>query len=271
MLGSTLPDAWKTATTPTIYVKKSVKEKSYNDWDNVKSDISITLGSSTQYISRSRDFDMDFSGTDSNVHVWVPTGMDKSDESVLNNVAVQEVSKKYVPSRLKSGESGVDEYVGVLIEAAKGSTIYYQIGESDCYSTSQTTEYDGQDKNLLTGAYDQEDVWQSKEIDGVTYYYYGLKSNKFRLYSNTEEVGWTAYNRAYLKLDKGSYNPIADESSAKELTFTFNFADSTTKIVSAEKFAEQFDGDVIYNLQGQKVTDSYKGVVIKNGKKILNK
>jgi|GEM_PF-2923356 len=271
VLGTSLLDDWKDAESgPTIYVKKSVKENSYSDWSNVEYQIPITFSGKTRYVSRSRDFDMDFSNAGDDVHIWVPTGMDTSDPNVTNNVQMKEVTDKYIPSRLKAGEEsyvGVDEYEGVIIEAPANTTIYYQIGEKDYYSGNQTTTYEGQNDNLLTGAYDQEYVTQKTE-DGNSYNY-GLKSNKFRLYSSD---GWTSYNRAYLTLSSDAYDPTASsESSAKELTFTFNYADGTTKIVSAEQFAEQFGSDAIYNLQGQKVTDSYKGVIIKNGKKILNK
>jgi len=50
----------------------------------------------------------------------------------------------------------------------------------------------------------------------------------------------------------------------------FKYANGTTNIVSMEEFEKQYDGS-IYNLQGMKVNEGYKGVVIKNGKKVINK
>ena len=65
-------------------------------------------------------------------------------------------------------------------------------------------------------------------------------------------------HRAYIKLAEGS----------EVKSFTFNFNKSTgIKEVSAP----EVNNDAIYNLIGQRVSKNYKGVVVKNGKKFLNK
>ena len=65
-------------------------------------------------------------------------------------------------------------------------------------------------------------------------------------------------HRAYIQLAEGS----------EVKSFTFNFNKSTgIKAVSAP----EVNNDAIYNLIGQRVSKNYKGVVVKNGKKFLNK
>jgi len=264
VLGTTLNENWKDNGV-TIYVKPSVYE-TYSSWENVEQDIPLEYTGKLQYLTRCRDFDMDFSNAE-NTHVFVATG---KNTEVANDVLLTELSGKYVPSRLKASESsynGVDEYVGVLIEGEVGATKYYRIGENDCYSGNQTTTYDGVSDNMLIGANDQDTVVQKEEIDGETYYYYGSSTNKFSVFN---KGGWTPYNRAYLKMSKTDYDPYPTTGSAKPLTMSFVYADGTTGIISAETFNEISDG-AIYDLRGMRVNENYKGFVIKNGKKIFQK
>ena len=67
-------------------------------------------------------------------------------------------------------------------------------------------------------------------------------------------------NKAYLQLTGAS------EAKA----FTFVFDDETTGIQEASPKSSP-EGKDLYNLNGVRVNDSYKGIVIKNGKKTLNK
>ncbi|MBQ0102971.1 MAG: hypothetical protein KBS99_02200, partial [Prevotellaceae bacterium] len=52
--------------------------------------------------------------------------------------------------------------------------------------------------------------------------------------------------------------------------FTFQFEDEASAIYNAE-FIMQNGDDAIYNLNGVRVNDNYKGIVIKNGKKMLKR
>ncbi|MBP5619950.1 MAG: hypothetical protein J6X23_05850 [Bacteroidaceae bacterium] len=63
-----------------------------------------------------------------------------------------------------------------------------------------------------------------------------------------------------------AYIQLAEGSEVKSLTFNFN---KSTGI--KEVSAPEVNNDAIYNLVGQQVTKNYKGVVVKNGKKFLNK
>lgn len=66
-------------------------------------------------------------------------------------------------------------------------------------------------------------------------------------------------NKAYLQL--------TEASSAK--AFMFNFVEYTDGVESLSPTLSEGEG--VYNLQGIRVNDSYKGIVIKNGKKIHQK
>ena len=69
-------------------------------------------------------------------------------------------------------------------------------------------------------------------------------------------------NKAYLQLTKSS--------SAK--AFMFNFVDNTDDTDGIENTSiSSSEAKHLYNLQGIRVNDRYKGIVIKNGKKTLNK
>ena len=90
--------------------------------------------------------------------------------------------------------------------------------------------------------------------------------NSYQLGRIDDVVGfWYAYGNGTIKANK-AYIQAAEGSEIKG--FTFNFADATgIKAVSAP----EVNNDAIYNLVGQQVTKNYKGVVVKNGKKFLNK
>lgn len=74
-------------------------------------------------------------------------------------------------------------------------------------------------------------------------------------------------HKAYLTIDPGMYEVIA--GSAPKMGFPFN-DDEATAITNA-KVSESNNASV-YNLAGQRVTSTgYKGILIKNGKKVINK
>ena len=53
--------------------------------------------------------------------------------------------------------------------------------------------------------------------------------------------------------------------------FGFKYTVDTTNGITSINSASSAKSSVTYNLAGQQVSDSYKGIVIKNGKKFLNK
>lgn len=92
------------------------------------------------------------------------------------------------------------------------------------------------------------------EFDGTTYDYLLFSDGKFyQIGSGTVAVG-----KAYLHLNAAP--------SAKALSIVFNDGETTNISNLNVK-----DNATMYNLSGQKVNNSYKGIVIKNGKKYIIK
>ena len=112
-------------------------------------------------------------------------------------------------------------------------------------------------ENILTGT-DVELSWE--DIPENTYAL--SKSKEYGVgfyYSNYE--GWTiAAHKAYLTLSDPYY--------AK--AFIFQFDGEPTGIESLTPALSEGEG-AAYNLNGMRVNDNYKGIVIKNGKKMYNK
>ena len=81
--------------------------------------------------------------------------------------------------------------------------------------------------------------------------------------------------RAYLKYTEGKLNGAAtrnvnslpDRLDVEWIPATSN--GGTTGITGTEQ--QTADEEPVYNLNGQRVDDSYKGLIIKNGKKMVKK
>ena len=86
--------------------------------------------------------------------------------------------------------------------------------------------------------------------DGEVGFYYG--ANDGAIFENQA-------HRAYLPV------PVSQTNGAKG--FFFNEATGIDNMLATDENA----GHAVYNLSGQLVNDSYKGVVIINGKKVLRK
>jgi hypothetical protein len=88
-------------------------------------------------------------------------------------------------------------------------------------------------------------------------YVVGNKDGKSKIYTATANTTMKGF-RAYFELPEGS--------SARLM---FNNGDGTTTSISAVEFDQ--DNESIYNLQGQKVQNTGKGLYIINGKKVVRK
>lgn len=89
--------------------------------------------------------------------------------------------------------------------------------------------------------------------------------NQYALGKRNDVVG-------FYKVKSGATIPqgkayIVVTGSAKDF---IGFADDDVTNSIAAKIAERMSDDVVYNLQGQRVADDYRGLVIKNGKKFIN-
>lgn len=100
-----------------------------------------------------------------------------------------------------------------------------------------------------------------------------VKSDGTNFYGFTTKDGVSGFVRVAkdvaVPLDKG-YLRLTGNTAAAPVFYSINIGGGTTGIgqVEVEKATEN---GAIYNLAGQRVDSSYKGVVIKNGKKYVNK
>lgn len=103
-------------------------------------------------------------------------------------------------------------------------------------------------------------------------YILGVKDGK-AVFAPTE-AGTLAAGKAYYRIrrDQDKLAKAIKENSAVAKAIFFNFGGNgeTTGIDGIENEAEKNDG-IMFNLAGQKVQKSYKGMVIMNGKKFINK
>lgn len=103
-------------------------------------------------------------------------------------------------------------------------------------------------------------------------YILGVKNGK-AVFAPTE-AGTLAAGKAYYKIrrdqDKLAKAIKENPAAAKAIFFNFGGNGETTGINGIENEAKKNDG-IMFNLAGQKVQKSYKGMVIMNGKKFINK
>lgn len=103
-------------------------------------------------------------------------------------------------------------------------------------------------------------------------YILGVKDGK-AVFAPTE-AGTLAAGKAYYKIrrdqDKLAMAIKENPAAAKAIFFNFGGNGETTGINGIENEAKKNDG-IMFNLAGQKVQKSYKGMVIMNGKKFINK
>lgn len=103
-------------------------------------------------------------------------------------------------------------------------------------------------------------------------YILGVKEGK-AVFAPTE-AGTLAAGKAYYRIrrdqDKLAKAIKENPAAAKAIFFNFGGNGETTGINGIENEAKKNDG-IMFNLAGQKVQKSYKGMVIMNGKKFINK
>ena len=151
--------------------------------------------------------------------------------------------------------SVIPKQTGFILKGTAGSTVYYRAGLTGVTEVDVTG-------NLLVGTATEQ------EISGAGYKYYlfgkGAKGQGF--YHQTGRDGNSiklGAHRAGLKLSASG----PDFAPAKELIF--NFDDATTTGVNTVQPAVEKKNDVIYDLQGRRVTNPSRGIYIVNGKKVV--
>ena len=132
-------------------------------------------------------------------------------------------------------------------------------GPAGEYTFASTTEEGTAGENMLRGTEDTE--WITPEDQTCKYYKLTVKNGKAGFYygANDGAIFENQAHRAYLPV------PVSQTNGAKG--FFFNEATGIDNMLATDENA----GHAVYNLSGQLVNDSYKGVVIINGKKVLRK
>ena len=149
--------------------------------------------------------------------------------------------------------SVIPKQTGFILKGTAGSTVTYRANLTGVPEVDVTG-------NLLVGTATEQ------EFSGAGYKYYlfgkGVKGQGF--YHQTGRDGNSiklGAHRAGLKLATSGFAP------AKELIFNFDDA-TTTGINNVQPVAEK-KNDVIYDLQGRRVTNPSRGIYIVNGKKVV--
>ena len=151
--------------------------------------------------------------------------------------------------------SVIPKQTGFILKGTAGSTVTYRA------NLTGVTEVDVTG-NLLVG------TAVEKEFNGAGYksYLFGKGAVGQGFYYQTGRDGNSIKlpaHRAGLKLSASG----PDFAPAKELIF--NFDDATTTGVNTVQPAVEKKNDVIYDLQGRRVTNPSRGIYIVNGKKVV--
>ena len=149
--------------------------------------------------------------------------------------------------------SVIPKQTGFILKGTAGSIVYYRAGLTGVTEVDVTG-------NLLVGTATEQEISGA----GYKYYLFGKGALGQGFYYQTGRDGNSiklAAHRAGLKLATSGFAP------AKELIF--NFDDATTTGVNTIQPAVEKKNDVIYDLQGRRVTNPSRGIYIVNGKKVV--
>ena len=146
------------------------------------------------------------------------------------------------------GATVIPANTGVMISGTAGQTYQFVPTATTAEWTSNTNEFIATSLNPTPA-----------DLSSTTYY--GLSASELKFIKIGSSFTGFSANKAYIK---GS---TSTTSTAKSLSVTFG--DDATAIENIEVSAPA--NVAVYNLSGQKVDNNYKGIIIKNGKKYLNK
>lgn len=164
-----------------------------------------------------------------------------------------------------------------------GTGVMLVVGESDgsanFTSTPTTLEvkgYDGlapeYDGNKFVAVMEDTTIMQT-DADGNYNYFLARVSGQAKMFYKVYSSG-LKFNAgiAYLKLTSTEKDGVENAANNSAKSITVVFGDGDTDGINAVNVNVGEDVNApLYNLAGQRVTSSYKGVVVRNGKKILNK
>ena len=213
-------------------------------------EINTTSGIATTCVNKTfRDTD-----TGSNLLFYAATGVPYNTQ---NNIYEIKVERVYY---IKAGE-------GLLMHNADGTSWWAELERYD--GEVPDTENDKHNNNMLKGTLASTPLSPTVEINSVSYSNLVLSQGAFHPITG----GSLGANRAYLQIETETLNAILGTSSSGKLSIAFpEEGEETTSINILDSRLTTLDqAQPMYNLSGQKVSDSYKGIVIVNGKKILKR
>ena len=213
--------------------------------------------------------------TFSDVHAWtVPAGL-----------------KAYIASSQKAQEDGtitlsltevktIPACTGVILEGMGGKS--YDLTSTDCGTAMRE---DGT-KSLVDMNYGLRPVisdytlektvldYAGDSTDKKSFHNYILASKDGKSVFAPTDAGTLSAGKAYYRIrrdqDKLAQAIKENPAAAKTIFFSLGGNGETTGINGIEQEKKMNDG-IMFNMAGQKVQKSYKGMVILNGKKFINK
>ena len=213
-------------------------------------EINTASGIATTCVNKTfRDTD-----TGSNLLFYAATGVPYNTQ---NNIYEIKVERVYY---IKAGE-------GLLMHNADGTSWWAELERYD--GNLPDNESDKHNNNMLKGTLASTPLSPTVEINSVSYSNLVLSQGAFHPITG----GSLGANRAYLQIETETLNAILGTSSSGKLSIAFpEEGEETTSINILDSRLTTLDqAQPMYNLSGQKVSDSYKGIVIVNGKKILKR
>lgn len=142
-------------------------------------------------------------------------------------------------------------------------------------SGTPNTSPDGQ-SFTFKGVFEHKDFTTDEISDGI--YGFAADANHGALsvgqFVKASNGAWTEGMRAYLAYSEGDLTGTAStrgEGLPDVLNVVLIHANGSTTNIGRLELMTADDGSPVYNLNGQRVDNSYKGIVIKNGKKVIKK
>lgn len=152
--------------------------------------------------------------------------------------------------RLSDAISAVPAGTPVLLRSASASVTASIAGDAS-YATTPVTS------TALTGVYVDTAVASDTEVDGTTDYFLGIVSGK---------IGFYHWAGTTLKANRAYFDSSSLPVPVKGLVL--DFEDDATSIQAIDNGRQTTDA-AIYNIAGQRLNKTQKGINIVNGKKVL--
>ncbi len=167
---------------------------------------------------------------------------------------------------------GVKAYTATVDEKQDGVILLHEIkdgvipAETAVVLISECGSFSAYTSDYATSEIEYRGILNGTDVeipvpDDDCYVLSGTSTFGIGLYPWAGEGKKLSANKAYLQLT----------SASPAKAFRFVFDEETTSIHNSQFIIHNSENDVMYNLNGVRVNDSYKGIVIKNGKKTLKK